>query len=162
MQCLFAATILREQLAENGATAAEIGILVNERVELNAMTSDALVAMIERKLKKYGLKKVIPNDDLLAETYLEFHRSQQLGEKFEKLEKGFKETKIKVPKNLRKRVGAILAKQPDLRWDDAVQLVLGAEPDHVRAKKQEAKEKSGDFSGDDDDDDTADEYGDDE
>ena len=42
---------LRAQLAENGATDAEIDILLNERVELNAMTSDALIAMIERKLK---------------------------------------------------------------------------------------------------------------
>ena len=49
--------ILREQLAENGATDAEIAILLNERVELNAMTSDALIAMIERKLKDYGLEE---------------------------------------------------------------------------------------------------------
>ena len=45
------ADILRAQLAENGATDAEIAILLSERVELNAMTSDALIAMIERKLK---------------------------------------------------------------------------------------------------------------
>jgi hypothetical protein len=59
--------ILRAQLAENGATDAEIAILLKERVELNAMTSDALIAMIERKLKDHGLKKVIPGDDVLAE-----------------------------------------------------------------------------------------------
>ena len=35
------ASILRAQLAENGASDAEIDILLNERVELNAMTSDA-------------------------------------------------------------------------------------------------------------------------
>jgi DNA topoisomerase VI subunit A len=52
--------ILRGQLAENGATDAEIGILLNERVELNAMTSDALIEMIERKLKDYGLEKGNP------------------------------------------------------------------------------------------------------
>ena len=57
------ADILRAQLAENGATDAEIDILLHERVELNAMTSDALIAMIERKLKAYGLEKVIPDDD---------------------------------------------------------------------------------------------------
>ncbi len=61
---------LRDQLAGNGATSAEIGILLDERVELNAMPSDALIAMIERKLKEYGLEKVIPDDDaLLADTY---------------------------------------------------------------------------------------------
>src|SRR4029077_12923513 len=51
------AGILREQLAENGAADAEIAILLTERVELNAMASDDLIAMIERKLKDYGLKK---------------------------------------------------------------------------------------------------------
>jgi hypothetical protein len=60
---------LREQLAENGATDAEIDILIDERVELSAMTSDDLIEMIERKLKDYGIQKVIPDDDVLAETY---------------------------------------------------------------------------------------------
>jgi hypothetical protein len=152
--------ILRDQLADNGATGAEIGILVNERVELNAMTSNALIAMIERKLKRYGLKKVIPDDDVLAEAYQEFHRSEQLREKFEELEEEEGEdekTKIKVPKNLSKRVRAILTKHPDLRWDDAVWAVLddGSKEalDRVRAKKQKAKEKSGDFIDADDDED---------
>jgi putative DNA primase/helicase len=42
--------ILRAQLAENGADAAEIDILLNERVELNAMASDDFIAVIERQL----------------------------------------------------------------------------------------------------------------
>ena len=84
--------ILRKQLAENGALVAEIDILVNERVELNAMASDALIAMIERKLKAYGLKKATPDDDLLAETYRAFHRSQQLRERFEEMEEEFDAT----------------------------------------------------------------------
>jgi hypothetical protein len=141
----------RDQLTNNGATDAEITILLNERVELNAMTSDALVAMIERKLKSYGLKKVIPDDDVLAETYQEFHRSQQLREKFEEMEAEFEADEVRVPKNLRKRVRAELAKNPDLRWDDAVQTVLGTKLDDVRAKKQKAKEKSGDFTDADED-----------
>src|SRR5262249_24047191 len=73
---------LRAQLANNGATVAEIDILLTERVELNAMTSDALVPMIERKLNEYGLTKVVPSDAVLRETYRAFNRSRQLGEKF--------------------------------------------------------------------------------
>ena len=61
-----------------------------------------LIAMIERKLKDYGLKKVIPDDDLLGEAYQEFHRSNELREKFEEMESEFEESKIKVPKNLKK------------------------------------------------------------
>jgi hypothetical protein len=138
---------LREQLAENGASAAETAILLNERVELNALTSDALIAMIERKLKAHGLKKVIPNDDVLAEAYKAFHRSKELREEFEKLESKFKESKIKVPKNMKNRVGAVLKKHPDLRWDEAIKIVLDTtQLDHVRAEKRKAKKESGDFT----------------
>ena len=145
--------ILRAQLAENGATDAEIAILLSERVELNAMTSDALIAMIERKLKHYGLKKVIPDDELLGEAYQAFHRSNELREKFEELESEFEASKIKVPKNLKNQVRAILKKHPDLRWDDAVKIVLDeTQLDAVRADKQKAKKKSGDFTGADDED----------
>jgi hypothetical protein len=148
------ATLLRAQLAENGATDAEIAILMSERVELNAMTSDALIAMIERKLKAYGLEKVIPADAVLADAYRAFHRSQQLREEFEELESEFEEEKIKVPKTLRKQVRATLAKHPELRWDDALQIVLDeTQIDHVREKKRQAKKKSGDFTGAEDEED---------
>ncbi len=142
----------RSQLAENGATEEEIEILLHERVELNAMTSDELIAMIERKLKEYGLKKIIPDDDLLGEAYQAFHRSNELREKFEEMESEFEEGEIKVPMNLSKQVSAILDKHPDLRWDDAVEIVLDeTQLDHVRTKKQRAKKKSGDFTDADDD-----------
>jgi Topoisomerase 6 subunit A/Spo11, Toprim domain len=148
------AAILRKQLAENGATDAEIGILLDERVELNAMTSDALIAMIERKLKAYGLKKVVPDNDLLGEAYREFHRSKELRERFDEMESEFEESKIKVPKNLQNQVRAILKKHTDLRWDDALKLVLDeTQLDAVRAEKAKAKRRSGDFTGADDDED---------
>jgi hypothetical protein len=141
---------LRAQLAKNGATEAEIDILLSERVELNAMTSDALIAMIERKLKDYGLEKVVPDDDLLGKAYQKFHRSKELREEFEELESEFQESEIKVPKNLRNRVRAMLKRHPDLRWDDAIQIVLDeTQLDNVRAEKRKAKKKSGDFTDDD-------------
>jgi hypothetical protein len=132
---------LREQLTNNSATAAEIEILLHERVELNAMTSDALIAMIERKLRDYGLQKVIPDDDLLGKAYREFHRSQQLEDKFDEMKHAMKEARIKVPKDVKKRVRGILT------WDDAVQIVLDeTQLSEVRADKEKAKKKSGDFT----------------
>jgi hypothetical protein len=143
---------LREQLAENGASDAEIAILLHERVELNAMASDDLIAIIERKLKDYGLKKVIPDDDVLADAYRTFHRSKELRKEFEEMESEFEESKVKVPKTLKKQVRAVLNKHPDLRWDDAIQIVLDeTQLDHVRAKKQKAAKKSGDFTDADED-----------
>ena len=138
------ASILREQLAENGADEAEIDILLNERVELNALTSDALVAMIETKLKAYGLKKVVPDEDLLAETYRAFHRSHELRERFEEMEEEFDEEAdaIEIPRGLKKRVRAILAEHDDLRWDDAIRLVLDKTTlDRVRAEKRKGQKE---------------------
>ena len=142
--------ILREQLAANGATSSEIDILINERVELNALTSGALIAMIETKLKAYGLKKVVPDENVLAETYRAFHRSEQLREKFEQMEEEFDEEadEIAIPRGLKKRVGAVLANHGDLRWDDAVRIVLDkTKLGRVRAEKQKDRKKSGDFTG---------------
>jgi hypothetical protein len=139
--------MLRNQLAENGAAAAEIEILLNGRVELNAMTSDALVAMIERKLQDYGLQKVIPDDDLLGKAYLAFHRSNELQERFEKMEGEFKESKIKIPRTLKTKVYEILTKHPDLRWDDAIQMVLDKTVlDDLRKRKRDEKAKAGNFA----------------
>jgi hypothetical protein len=148
------ADIRRAQLAENGATDAEIAILLGERVELNAMPSDALVAMIERKLRAHGLRKVIPDDDLPGKTYRAFHHSQELRNKFEKLEVEFatEHTGIVVPGNLQEQVRAILDEHRYLRWDDAIQIVLDkTQLDRVRTEKQKAKKKSGDFTDADDD-----------
>jgi hypothetical protein len=52
---------------------------------------------------------------------------------------------------LKARVQAKLARHPDLRWDDALKLVLDAtQLDAVRAAKQKAKKKSGDYTAADD------------
>jgi hypothetical protein len=140
---------LRDQLAENGATDAEIDILIDERVELNAMNSDDLIEMTERKLKDYSIVKIIPDDDLLSEAYREFGHSQQLREIFERAKSEYEEPEINVPKDLREQVRAILHEHEELRWDDAIEIVLDeTQLDHVREKKRDNREKSGDFTDD--------------
>jgi hypothetical protein len=70
-----------------------------------------------------------------------------LREKFEKVESEHEEPDIDVPDDLKERVRALLNEHEDLRWDDAIQIVLdGTQLDQVRAKKDEAKKKSGDFT----------------
>ena len=142
---------LRKQLAQNGARPAEIEILLNERVELNAMSSGNLVAMIERKLKAYGLKKVVPDQATLEDAYRAFHRSEALRPKFEAIAEAYdaKAKDVAIPKGLMRRVRAILDKHRDLRWDDAVQIVLDKQGlERVRADKAKARKKAGDFTGD--------------
>jgi hypothetical protein len=148
---------LRRQLAENGASPAEIDFLLRERVELNALTSDALVEMIERKLQDHGLQKVVPDSETLAETYCAFHRSHLLREKFEEMAKAFdvEAEAVEVPDDLEEQVRTILEEHPELRWDDAIQIVLDDDKDGALERVQEEKEKarntSGDFTSDDDD-----------
>ena len=43
--------------------------MLDRRVELNALASDALVSLIERKLAKHNIKKVIPDKETLADIY---------------------------------------------------------------------------------------------
>jgi hypothetical protein len=150
-----AAAKARQQTAEmtaNGATPKEIGILLNERVELNALTSAAFIGMCERKLKAYGLKKVIPGQDILAEAYRAFDRSQRLAAKFEEMQEQFEDEaeEADVPEDLEERVRAILAEHAELRWDAAIEIVLNAaELSRVRDDKGKAERKAGDFSGSD-------------
>ena len=53
---------------------------------------------------------------------------------------------------MKEQVRAVLDEHDDLRWDDAVQIVLDeTQLDRVRAEKQKAKKKSGDFTDADED-----------
>ena len=55
---------------------------------------------------------------------------------------------IAIPADLSALVVAMLDQHRDLRWDDAVRLVLNeAAIERVRADKDKAKKKSGDFTG---------------
>ena len=150
---------LRAQLRENGATDEEIAILIDDRVELNALTSDALIEMIETKLRAHGLTKVVPSAELLADTYVAFHKSQELEDAFAKLQEDMTdEDDVEVPEDLEDQVRKLLDKHPHLRWDDAVRLTFDeTKLEEIEAKKTKGKEEAGDFSGsrpqDDDDDD---------
>jgi hypothetical protein len=149
---------LTAQLRENGATDQEIAILLNERVEINALTSDALIEMIETKLKAHGIKKVVPSAKLLADTYVAFDKSQKIEDAFDDLQEEMPdEDDVEVPPDLEDQVRKLLDQHSHLRWDEAVHLVLDeGKLQDIEAKKTKSKEEAGDFSGsrpqDDDDD----------
>jgi hypothetical protein len=75
---------IRDRLRRNGATSEEIEFLLNEeRVELNAMTSDVFIQFIEGKLEEHGVMKVVPAKERLAEAFKLFYASEQLREDVE-------------------------------------------------------------------------------
>ncbi len=118
-------------LQENGATAEEIAVLVDqpsgyhqgwagERVELNAMTSDQFVAWLERKLQEYGAKKVIPDAKVLRSAYRRAVFLQQLDAAQAELAEKIKREKVALPAALAREIRRLLKSRPEMSWDEAV------------------------------------------
>ena len=91
-----------------------------ERVELNALASDELVALIERKLNKNGIAKVIPDDEALVDAYRRFHRQAAIQQKIDELLEDLDEDEVEVPAGLRQRVKKAIKADPARSWDAIV------------------------------------------
>ena len=114
----------RENLLQNGATADEAEFLLRERVELNAMTSDQLVAFIEQKLTQHGVKKIVPDRDALDEAFALFARNRDIEKVIKReLKKLNGVASVKPPSNLSTQVREYLQKHPKERWDRAVSAI---------------------------------------
>jgi hypothetical protein len=107
-------------MRQNGATEAEIRFLLDDRVELNAMTSDQLIAFVERKLTEHGVKKIVPDDAHLALAYKLERRNIKAEEVIQRELMKMNGAGIITPADLRDRVQVLLQQQPHLSWDDAV------------------------------------------
>jgi hypothetical protein len=135
-----------EVLENNGAPAEEVEFLLEQRVELNALPSADLVEFIEQKLDEHSIEKVVPERATLEHTYRTFARDQQLQQAFKQLRQTLPVPDIKVPKNLEQKVEDILEQHDDLRWDEAVQIVLDENRlQDMRQEKREAKKRAGNF-----------------
>jgi hypothetical protein len=128
-------------LRENGATEKEIEFLLHKRVELNAFTSEDFVTWLEEKLDDEGVEKVIPDDALLNKVYRRIQSLELWRRCFEEHRKDVeaKIKKLKVPKNLRKRVVQHLDKYDDVPWDIALTELELEEP---KARKRQYKRRS--------------------
>jgi hypothetical protein len=118
-------------LRENGATNEEVEFLLKQRVELNAFTSEDFIAWLEGKLHDQGVEKLIPDDALLERVYRRV-KSLDLWQKFfdgHRDDIEAKLAKLKIPKDLRKRVARHLDKDPETPWD----LALGELNDEAAA-----------------------------
>ena len=115
----------RRNLRLNGATEEEAEFLLTQRVELNALTSDELVAFVERKLQENGVRKVIPANGLLADTYRLYKRGAAIKQLVDaELAKPNEEA---VPDDLKARVQAYLEEHPERPWDVAVAHIVAGD-----------------------------------
>jgi hypothetical protein len=112
-------------LRRHGATQQEIDILVGgERVELNALASDALVALIEHKLNEHGIAKVVPDDETLADAYRRLHKQAVIQDKIDELIEDLDEAEAKVPPGLRQRIKKVIKADPARPWDAIVREIV--------------------------------------
>jgi hypothetical protein len=112
-------------LRRHGATQEEIDILVGgERVELNALASDELVALIERKLAEHGIRKVIPDDAVLADAYRRMHRQSVVQAKIDELVGDLDETEVEIPAGLRQRIETAIKADPARSWDAIMRVIV--------------------------------------
>jgi hypothetical protein len=117
---------IRQNLRINGATPEEIEFLLTRRVELNAMSSDQLVAFIERKLAEHGIAKVIPGKERLTEAYKLFAHSARIKKIIdEALVTQEADETIGTPADLDEQVHQYLKQHPEVRWDRAVSAIAG-------------------------------------
>jgi hypothetical protein len=115
-------------LKRHGATAEEVSFLRDQRVELNAMTSRELLDFIENGLAKYGVTKIIPDDDVLEEharRLIERHLAQKA---IEPLQASFVEQAqaTGLPADLREQLKAALAETPKNSWDGSLATIITA------------------------------------
>jgi hypothetical protein len=105
-----------------GATKAEIDFLLRNRVELNAFASDELVGWIEGKLEEHGVRKVIPDQQMLAEAYRQQHQSICLEGHFGELLEHSRQhiASLDIPPDLHGHVARLLREKPELSWEAAV------------------------------------------
>ena len=136
-----------DNLIENGATPAEVKFLCRghednkggywgERVELNAFTSDALVAWIEGKLDGLGIGKVVPAAATLERAFRRAAKAHYINRHIDEVEKAAKEhaEQLEVPADLGARVRERLQHDPRTPWDMAIGTLAGVNKDGTGLK----------------------------
>ena len=93
------------------------------------MPSDVFIKWLEAKLKKHGVKKVVPCADLLTKLWRRTLEADLVNEKLpEVIAEAEKQVgALPVPKNLAKQVTRYLRQHPQVAWDDAVVAIARGE-----------------------------------
>jgi DNA topoisomerase VI subunit B len=120
------------------ATQEEIDFLVDpkggypsyhgHRVEINAMTSQQLIAWLEGKFKEYGVEKFIPDQDILS---MGFRRAKYLGlveKKIKEMQETIVEDDEEIPEDLIELIEEKFAENPSLSWDEALWKIVRDNP----------------------------------
>ena len=111
-------TKLNSYLRLCGATEEERKYLVNNRVEINMFTSEELIQFLEMKFEQHGIKKVIPDEEVLRSAYKRAAFCQELEVKAKEFE--INDDDLIIPDNLYDRIKDSLDDDRMQSWDQAI------------------------------------------
>jgi hypothetical protein len=115
-----------DRLRECGATEEEIALLRTSRVELNALTTEQLVALVEGVLAEYGIAKVIPDTDHLEAAWRAAKAHAEIAEAVAQANKRAERWQAEhAPDDLEERVRDLLELNPEVSWDAALRRIAG-------------------------------------
>jgi len=113
-----------------GATPEEAAFLVShkgaykgfsgQRVEINAMTSEQLIAWLDRKFSEHNVTKLLPDAETIAEAYKRAIFLNRIQDKIDEFAEEINDDKIEVPDGLTELVAEKLAEHPKASWDRVV------------------------------------------
>jgi hypothetical protein len=113
---------VRRALHRYGATPLEIEFLQSQRVELNAFTSDHLVEWLERQLRAHHVTKLVPDAVMLEDAYRRAVGLHHVNAGLADLSRAAQVVsgQARIPRDLMRRVTAIMRADPTVAWDDAL------------------------------------------
>lgn len=124
-----------KNLELNGATPEEIEFLTGgpggqaRRVELNAMTSPQFIELLEGKLRKYHVRKVVPDEGVLQTAYRRAWLAQQMNiETAQVFERLRKQAEVLKPRGLPGKIRRLLQRHPCKAWDSAIADLVSGGP----------------------------------
>ena len=112
-----------------GATEEEAAFLVNEhtygafkgnRVEINAMMSEELITWLEKKFEEHGVKKLIPDEEVVKAAYQRAVFLQRIQERIEELTWELENEEIELPPKLYAKVTKAMENGGTQSWDEVV------------------------------------------
>jgi hypothetical protein len=129
-------------LAEHGATAEEIAVLVTgreggrwvgQRTELNAFSQPDLIAWLEEELTAHDVGKVVPRTTILEDAWRRAARARHIQRAIDEAEATWTDDGVVIPANLGATIRSRIA-GTDVPWDDVVDVLVAGEE---RATTQE-------------------------
>lgn len=136
-----------ERLREYGLDEEEIDFLIRQgrRVELNAMTSDELVAWLEGKLREHGAGKVVPEAGVLDRHARRLLARRRMADAVRPLIEAAEAeaAEASLPDDLAERVRERQEDDPALPWEDALEAAVTETVSHPPQVGQQADDGDG-------------------